>query len=291
MNAKRRLLNGILILSLMVFGLSAASASAAPSPSLRISHVSCVGCDSPNNIEVHFVLVNVDGEIADYGGVSYTMQLPGGGTIEGMAGFTGHTGNAIHYTQHISGEEGMYVLLGGSVTVTFEGGGETTFNLDNVGETYNIDNCEPCEEPTPEPPSDPPSDPPGDPPLPDPPADPKPEPPSPPVIPPQPPVDPPGNPPVDPEPPEPPEVPGDPIDPGEVPPVDDGGDDDGEDPVAPPVEIAEVPPSQPEAPVAVLLPETGGVGGNATFGIGLLLAGMVTVVSGVFISRRASRKV
>ena len=93
MNAKLRIVYGILVLSLILFGSSAMVANAAPTPSLRISHVSCVGCDSPNNIEVHFVLVNVDGEIADYGGVSYTMQLPGGGTIEGMAGFTGHTGS------------------------------------------------------------------------------------------------------------------------------------------------------------------------------------------------------
>ncbi|MGC9469211.1 MAG: hypothetical protein ACP5HS_11515, partial [Anaerolineae bacterium] len=109
--------------------------------------VSCVGCvgGQGNNVEVHFVLVNAPDDIGSYGSVSYTIQLPDGSTVGGTAPFDKHTGNAIHYTDHISGVNGTYTLISASVTVD-----GVTYNLANPGSSYNIQ-CSPCDEPTPTP--------------------------------------------------------------------------------------------------------------------------------------------
>ncbi len=118
------------------------------SPRLNISHVSCVGCvgDEGLNVEVHFVLVNGPASATNYGSVSYSIRLPDGSVALRSAPFDKHTGGAIHYTDHLSGDNGPYTLL--SASVTLDG---NTYNLANPGESYMID-CEPCAYFTPTPP-------------------------------------------------------------------------------------------------------------------------------------------
>ena len=118
------------------------------SPRLNISHVSCVGCvgDEGLNVEVHFVLVNGPASATNYGSVSYSIRFPDGTVAFRSAPFDKHTGGAIHYTDHLSGDNGPYTLL--SASVTLDG---NTYNLANPGESYMID-CEPCAYFTPTPP-------------------------------------------------------------------------------------------------------------------------------------------
>ena len=120
---------------------------AAPEPRLNISHVSCVACTGGQgaNVEVHFVLVNGPDNAADYGSVSYVIQLPDGSQVARVAPFDKHVGNAIHYTDHLIGVNGAYTLISASVTVDGVG-----YSLANPGSGYN-GRCDPCPPVTPEP--------------------------------------------------------------------------------------------------------------------------------------------
>jgi hypothetical protein len=129
-----------------------ATPTSTPGGRLNISHVSCVCLeDSLDNVEVHFVLVNGPDSAVNYGSVSYTIQLPDGSTVNRMAAFDKHVGNAIHYTDHFTGENGTYTLIAASVTID-----GIFYTLANPGESYEL-LCQPCSVATPTPTSTPPT--------------------------------------------------------------------------------------------------------------------------------------
>ena len=93
-----------------------------PAPKLVLSHVCTNGV-------IHFIANNVDNPV-DYGQVNFT------GSVDGVALFDKHTGNAIHYTGNVGPVDEFEIV---SATVTIDG---LVLSLHNPG-VFQAISCNP----------------------------------------------------------------------------------------------------------------------------------------------------
>lgn len=99
---------------------------------LNLSHIACVN----NQVEVHFVLLNVPDSITPGNSVTFTLKVNGGSQTNQYAARTSHSGNVWHY-YYYGLLNGYYDVTSASVTV-----GSKTVNLHNPDSySSNYQNC------------------------------------------------------------------------------------------------------------------------------------------------------
>jgi len=111
---------------------------------LNLSNIDCLEplCEGvSNNIWTHFVMVHKPDGVKDWGQVDFSITIPGVGTTTGIATFDKVTGDTVHYNGYVTGGGGIYSLISGSVTITFNDNSPLTIDLANPGDT-EVTNCE-----------------------------------------------------------------------------------------------------------------------------------------------------
>jgi len=99
---------------------------------LNLSHISCVN----NQVEVHFVLLNVPDWITPGNSVTFTLKVNGGNQTTQYAARTSHSGNVWHYYYYGS-INGYYDVTSASVQV----GSKTVYLHNPDSYSSNYQNC------------------------------------------------------------------------------------------------------------------------------------------------------